>query len=189
MAMIDYGPLQGLIGCWEGASGMDVAPEDDGAEHNPYYETLTFEPCGDVSNADSQTLVVLRYHQVVKRQSNHEVFHDQVGYWTWDSERGEITQSLSIPRAVCVLAGGAHSGRAEANGDWVFELRAKNGDPDWSVIESPFMRDQASTREYRIKLTLSADRLRYQQTTLVDIFGRCFEHTDENRLTRCSASA
>jgi hypothetical protein len=76
---IDYGPLTGLIGSWKGDKGMDVAPEPGGSEESPYWETIDFEAIGDVTNAESQTLTVLRYHQVVRRKSNDEIFHDQTG--------------------------------------------------------------------------------------------------------------
>lgn len=46
---IDQGPLTGRIGTWEGDKGLDVAPE----------------PAGQVTNADSEVLSVVRYHQVV----------------------------------------------------------------------------------------------------------------------------
>jgi hypothetical protein len=52
---IDYGPLAALVGTWQGDKGMDVAPEPDGTEENPYYETIVFEAAGDVSNAETQT--------------------------------------------------------------------------------------------------------------------------------------
>ena len=103
---IDYGPLAALIGTWHGDKGMDVSPEPDGSEDNPYYETLDFTPIGDVENAESQVLAILRYQQIVRRKSDDEVFHDQTGYWTWDAREGVVMQSLTIPRAVCVLAGG-----------------------------------------------------------------------------------
>jgi len=70
-AMIDYGPLTGLIGSWHGDKGMDVAPEPDGIEHNPYYETITFEAAGDVTNAEQQQLAVLFYRQQVSRTCRH----------------------------------------------------------------------------------------------------------------------
>lgn len=41
---IDYGPLAGLLGTWTGDEGMDLSPEPDGVERNPYHESLTFEP-------------------------------------------------------------------------------------------------------------------------------------------------
>ena len=41
-----YGPLTGQIGTWNGDKGMDIAPEPDGTEHNPYYETITYTAIG-----------------------------------------------------------------------------------------------------------------------------------------------
>ena len=69
---VDYGPLAGLVGTWKGDKGMDISPEPDGTEENPYYETIEFDAAGDVTNAESQTLAIVRYHQVVKRKSNDE---------------------------------------------------------------------------------------------------------------------
>ena len=102
----DYGPLAELIGVWEGDKGLDVAPEPDGVENNPFYETITFTAGGDVTNAESQVLTLLHYHQIVKRKSNDKVFHDETGYWMWDAERKLLMHSLSIPRAVSLIAGG-----------------------------------------------------------------------------------
>src|SRR5262252_2451916 len=103
---IDYGPLTRLIGTWRGDRGMDVAPDPDGTEENPYFETIEFTPFGDVTNANTEILVGLRYHQTVSRKSTKLPFHDQVGYWTWNAATGEVIQSLLIPRVVAVLAGG-----------------------------------------------------------------------------------
>ena len=63
---IDYGPLAGLAGVWRGDKGMDVAPDPDGREENPYFEIITFTPIGDVTNANRQVLVAVRYHQAVR---------------------------------------------------------------------------------------------------------------------------
>ncbi|MFK5921403.1 MAG: heme-binding beta-barrel domain-containing protein [Verrucomicrobiota bacterium] len=178
---IDYGPLAGLIGTWKGSRGLDVSPEPDDTEINPYYETITFEAAGDVDNAESQKLIVVRYHQVVQRKSNDEVFHDQVGHWMWDSKTGIVMQSLSIPRGVCLVAGG----EATSDGDTVtLSVAAKLGDPDWGIVESPFMRDNASTLAYTHKIIISPDRLSYDQLTLLDIYGRRFDHTDKSMLSK-----
>ncbi len=174
---IDYGPLQALIGVWKGNRGLDVAPEPDGAEDNPYYETITFEPVGDVKNAGSQHLVVIGYHQVVRRISDDEVFHDQRGYWIWDAERQTVMHSLMIPRGVAVLAGGHAK-------DGVFDVSAKEGATDWGIVQSPFMRDHARTIEFTQRMEVSGEKLSYSQTTMLDIYGKVFEHTDRNELTR-----
>ncbi len=178
---LNYGPLAGLIGAWAGDKGEDIAPEPEGEENNPYYETIVFEAIGDVTNAESQRLVVLHYRQIVSRQSDKKVFHDETGYWMWDAERDRVMHSLSIPRAVTLLAGG--KARKEA-GATVLEVSAKLGDSDWGIIQSPFMRDNAKTTAFAHTINVSSNELIYAQTTMLDIYGRSFEHTDKNVLTR-----
>ncbi len=78
---VDYGPLALLPGTWEGNSGMDVAPETDGSEQNPFDERIFFEAVGNVTNAELQVLAAVRYHQVISRKSNDQVFHNETGYW------------------------------------------------------------------------------------------------------------
>jgi len=169
---IDYGPLTALIGVWKGEKGMDVAPEPDGTENNPYYETLTFTAIGDVTNAESQTLSVLHYRQIVQRQSNDEVFHDETGYWMWDPREKIVMHSLTIPRAVCVLAGAKYSGARDADGSVVIEVAASLGDENWQIIQSPFMQNNASTTAFRQTITAGNGKLTYSQTTMVDIYGK-----------------
>ena len=183
-ADVDYGPLSQLIGSWAGDKGLDIAPDPDGKEENPYYETIVFEACGDAQNAESQTLAVVRYLQIVRRKSDDKVFHDQTGYWMWDAAKGVIMQSLVIPRAVCVLAGGKHSGTLQPGAGTVLTVGAKLGDPDWGIVQSPFMRDNASTLSFTHDLKVSDRKLSYFETTVVDIYGQPFEHTDKNELTR-----
>ena len=181
---IDYGPLTELIGIWQGDKGMDVAPEPDGSENNPYYETITFSAIGDVTNAESQTLSVLHYRQIVQRKSNDEVFHDETGYWMWDADAQIIMHSLTIPRAVSVLAGGNHNGQSTGEGDFVLEVSAGHNNKDWQIIQSPFMRDNARTTGFHHRIIVGNGKLSYSETTTVDIYGKAFEHTDQNKLIR-----
>lgn len=181
---VDFGPLLGLVGTWTGDKGIDVAPEPDGSEDNPYYETIIFEAVGDVTNAEKQVLAVVSYHQVVRRKSNDEVFHDEVGYWMWDAATGTIMQSLIIPRAVGLLAGGEYAGAFDAASGITLQVAARLNDPDWGIVQSPFMRDNASTVEFRHDITFDANRMSYSETTVLDIYGRTFDHTDDNELVR-----
>lgn len=181
----DYGPLAALIGTWQGEHGTDVSPEPGGSEENPYYETIVFEAAGDVTNAETQTLAIVRYHQVVTRKSDDEVFHDQIGYWTWDPATRTIAQSVNIPRVVAVLAGGTFEANDGGSGI-VLDVRATKGDPDWGIIESPFMRDRASTLVFEHRVEVRGDCMSYRETTSLDIYGRRFDHTDANELTRTS---
>lgn len=179
---VDYGPLACLIGSWSGDSGMDVAPEPDADEHNPYFETIRFEAAGDVTNAEEQTMSVVRYHQQVSRQSNKKVFHDQVGYWLWEAATGKVVQTLSIPRAVALLAGGSSK---HENGKTILSVQASEHEGDWNITQSPFMRDNARTVAYRLSMVIENASMSYEQTTFLNIYGKqSYEHTDRNDLSR-----
>ena len=181
---VDYGPLTKLIGTWKGDKGTDIAPEPDGQENTPYYETIVFSAIGTVDNAETQVLAVLHYRQIVQRKSNDEVFHDETGYWMWDAANGTIMHSLTIPRGVCVLAGGKHNGVADADGNFVLEVKAGIDDKNWSVVQSPFMQENARTTSFSHRITVDDTRMQYCETTMLEIYGRSFEHTDENTLSR-----
>ena len=184
LKIVDYGPLAELIGTWYGDRGMDVAPEPDGEASSPYFETICFEAGGDVTNAEAQVLAVVPYRQVVSRKSTGEVFHHELGYWLWDAVAGILMHSLQIPRAVALIAGGRHTGSAAADGSTVLEVRAALGDADWGIVQSPFMRDKARTTAFSHRITVRGERLSYEETTVVEIYGRAFEHTDGNELVR-----
>lgn len=179
---INYGPLQGLIGSWKGDRGIDVAPEPDGTERSPYYETLDFEAAGDVDNAETQVLSIVRYHHKVFRKSNDEQFHDQLGYFTWDAATQIITHSFVIPRGVAIVSGGKVSD--ENNGKITMVLKAADGDPDYGISQAPFMRDHAKTTSYQITLELEQDNLSYEQITMLDIYRGEFKHLDKSQLIR-----
>ncbi|MEH6542674.1 MAG: heme-binding beta-barrel domain-containing protein [Porticoccaceae bacterium] len=181
---VNYGPLTELIGVWHGDKGHDVSPEPDGIENSPYYETITFAAAGDVTNAESQLLTALHYRQIVQRKSNDEIFHDQTGYWIWDAERGMVMHSLTIPRAVSVLAGGIFNGKENEDGKIVLEVSASLDDKNWKIIQSPFMQENASTTKFDQTLIIGNGKLSYSQTMVLDIYGRIFEHTDKNELLR-----
>ena len=161
--------------------GQRGAPEPGGDEHNPYYETITFEATGSVTNAESQQLAILRYHQLVTRKSNDEVFHDQVGFWLWDAAGGTVTETFTIPRGVAVVATGSAAPVAQGE-EVVLSVAA---DADAGIAQSPFMQEQARTTGFTHTLTVRGDKLTYQQTTLLDIYGRRgYAHSDENALSR-----
>lgn len=179
---VDFGPLKELIGVWKGEDGVDVAPEPDGAETNPYFETITYSAVGGVTNAESQNLAAVHYRQIVQRKSDGKVFHDETGYWMWDREAETVMHSLVIPRAVCVLAGGRYTGKKDAEGRTIIEVAAKITGDSWKIIQSPFMQENASTTEFRQKVVVGSGKLSYSETTMVDIYGKMFEHTDQNEL-------
>ena len=181
---LDYGPLKYLIGTWVGNKGLDIAPEPDGTENNPYYETIVFTAADDVANAEEQVITAIHYRQIVQRKSNDKIFHDETGYWMWDAEAGIVMHSLTIPRGVCVLAGGKYNKEKDSENTACIEVNAKLNDKEWGIIQSPFMQEKASTREFSQQLKVSEEKLSYSQTTILDIYGKTFEHTDNNELLR-----
>jgi hypothetical protein len=182
---IDYGPLAALVGVWKGDKGVDRAPEPDGEERSPFYETISFETAGDVTNAEQQTLSVVRYHQVVSRKSNDEVFHDQVGYWLWDPADGTIVETFTIPRGVAVVAGGSLGRPASLDQELVFEVNADAASPEFGIVQAPFMFKQAKTTAFTHTLTVKGDEMQYSEITYLDIYDKTgYEHKDVNTLQR-----
>ncbi len=175
---VDFGPLQDLIGTWKGEKGVDISPEPDDTERNPYYETIVFSEVGDLDNAESEHLIAIHYHQIVSRKSNDKVFHNQTGYWIWKPATNEIMHSVAIPRGVCVLACGQY--QTLDDGGWVFEVSTEGEFP--AVAESLFMNQNATTKSFSMKLQLVNGELSYQMSTMLDIYGREFDHKDMNRL-------
>lgn len=180
MAEVKYGPLAALMGTWKGTKGLDVAPEPEGEERTPYYETLIFTPVGDVTNAESQLLAVVHYRQQVFKQSNHEVIHDETGYWMWDEQQQTLMHSLLIPRGVSVLAGGVYT--EHDSGAIELEVKAYDQSSEWPISQSVFMQQKARTVSYYQKIVIENERLSYQQTMMLDIYGKSFEHVDSNQL-------
>ena len=161
-----------------------MAPEKEGLEENPYYETITFSAIGNVTNAESQILAAVHYRQIVQRKSNDQIFHDETGYWMWDAQVNVVMHSLNIPRAVSLLAGGVYNDEKSAEGSVLIKVSAALNDKDWQIIQSPFMRDNACTKEFHHQINISNGKLLYKETTMVEIYGKVFEHTDQNELIR-----
>lgn len=178
---VNYGPLTGLVGNWSGNKGKDVSPEPDGSELNDFYETITFTQAGELSNAESQQLSAVHYQLMVKRISNDKIIHQETGYWMWEQDSNSVMHSLVIPRGVCVLAGGSYT---DENEQITFNVQAMLEDENWQLIQSPFMAQNAKMESYDQQVILSGDKLFYKQTMALDIYGRKFDHTDQNTLTR-----
>lgn len=182
---INYGPLAALIGEWKGDKGVDRAPEPDGEERNPYYETIVFEAAGDVTNAEEQVLAIVHYKQVVQRKSNDEVFHHQVGYWLWDSADDTIVETFTIPRAVAVVAGGNLGQPENLADELVFAVSADASSSEYGIVQAPFMYNKAKTTAFTHTLTVMGDQMRYSETTVLDIYDKTsYDHTDVNTLYR-----
>jgi methylamine---glutamate N-methyltransferase subunit C len=180
---INYGPLAAMIGTWEGDKGLDIAPEPDGKAESPYFETITFEAGGDLTNANEQKLVIVIYHQIVSRKADGKVFHHQMGYWNWDAATGVIMQSVTIPRAVTLIAGGTYPLQKAYSGPIKLSVKSAENS-EWGIAQSPYMAAKARTTFFSHDLTVDGDLLTYFETTRLDIYGKIFDHTDGNSLKR-----
>jgi hypothetical protein len=89
--------------------------------------------------------------------------------------------SLTIPRGVGLLAGGTSK---KTDNGVVLEVSASEDDEDWQIVQSPFMLQNARTVEFRQSINVTDDRLSYKETTILEIYGKHFEHTDENEMVR-----
>ena len=178
---VDYGPLFQLLGQWWGDRGLNLSPEPDGEDKNAYYDEIEFAPAGAAENAEEQKLVCVQYRQLVRKRKNGKIFHDQIGHWMFEPSTGLLMHSLSIPRGVCVLAGGSISDEGAGHR---FNVSATAGDETFGVVQSPFMVEKAKTTAFSMSLLVDGDELSYREVTSLDIYGRAFEHVDEATLQR-----
>ena len=179
---VDYGPLAQLLGKWVGNKGLDNAPDSSASpDLSPFSDELTFTLSGPSENAEDQQLVSIRYHHVVRKLENGHIFHDQIGHWIYEEKTNQIMHSLTIPRAVCLLAGGEYQ---ERDGVSLFEVEARAGSNTFGIIQSPFMLEKATTKAFKMNLSVKGNELKYREITSLHIYGKDFDHVDESTLSR-----
>jgi hypothetical protein len=179
---IDYGPLAQLIGKWIGTKGLDRAPDINAEpDEHTYTDELTFSVAGAAENAEEQELVAIKYHHVVRKNENGLIFHDQIGHWLYEPATGLIMHSLTIPRGVCVLAGGQIS---KTDIETTFSVNAEAGSETFGIIQSPFMLEKAKTTAFSMQMTFTENQLSYKQITSLFIYGKDFKHVDQSVLQR-----
>ncbi len=179
---IKQNPLNGLIGVWKGDKGTDLAPKPEEDETNAYYETLVIEAIDmEISNAEEQELTAVRYHQTVHEKETDEMSHSETGFWIWNNNSNSIMCAFSIPRGVSLLCGGIYE---DLNGELSFKVSAQTNDPNWGIVQSPFMKEKARTLAFKRELKLLGNTLSYEQETTVEIYGKTFAHRDNNTLTK-----
>ena len=100
----------------------------------------------------------------------------------WDKKQNEVIQSIAIPRAVCLMAAG--SATTQDNGDIIINVKTDEEGNEWGILQAPFMHKKAKTTSFKQTMTIKGDTLHYNETTMVDIYGKSFEHTDTNTLTK-----
>jgi len=177
----NLGPLTGLAGIWEGASGEDIHPAAEGVERQTFVERYELQPIDRQTNGP-QLLYGLRYHTHIVKPGEVETFHDQVGYWLWEPATGTIFHTLAIPRAQVAMAVGHAAPDART-----FRLEAARGSLGNDIISNPFLEHAFQTTRWTIEVTMHADGTwSYEQDTVLVVPGLAapFHHTDRNTLRR-----
>ena len=178
----NLGPLTPLVGVWEGDEGEDIAPSGGrGTETNKFRERITFEPLGPVRNHE-QVLYGLRYSTTAWPLGSEEAFHEELGYWLWDSQGKQVLRCFIVPRGVTLIAGGTVAPEAKS-----FELSADVGSETYGICSNIFLDEEFKTVRYELKVTINDDQsFSYEEDTQLKIKGQTglFHHTDENTLKK-----
>jgi len=176
------GPLQPLVGTWEGEGGVDVSFHHEEGETGTtaYRERVTFSPFGPVDNG-TQCLYGLDYRMAAWRDDEEDPFHTEIGYWLWDAATGEIMRCFSIPRGIVVIAGGTAAADATS-----FTLKAANGDGQYAIGEGSYLHAHASSVTYEVTVTVGDGEWSYEEMSMLkmDEFPDLFPHSDRCSLTR-----
>jgi hypothetical protein len=183
--IVNLGPLAALVGEWEGDQGVDVAPSKGGAVATKYREKASFVAIGPVNNGP-QTLYGLRYATTAWPIGSDEAFHEEVGYWLWDANAGQVMRCFIVPRGVNVLAGGHCAADAK-----VLSMAADVASAVFGISSNPFLDQAFKTMRYTLEVTMHDDGcFSYAEDTHLKLQQQAdiFHHTDANTLHRVPSS-
>ena len=177
----NLGPLAALAGIWEGDKGIDISRVHSKETETKFREKILFEPLGPVTNGP-QVLYGLRYSTTCWRLGEEAPFHEEVGYWLWDSGRKQVLRSFTVPRGVVINAGGD----AEADSR-SFHLSAEVGSETYGILSNKYLDESYKTRKYLLDVTIHDDgSFSYKEDTQlwIPINQAIFHHTDQNTLQK-----
>jgi hypothetical protein len=181
----ELGPLQGLVGEWEGDEGFDEAYAnlENKVVETPFRERTTFSPFGPVENG-RQVLYGLDYRTAAWRADEVDPFHTEVGYWLWDAADGQVMRCFMIPRGSTVLAGGPASAT-----DTSFVLKAVVGSEVYGILSNRFLAEAARAVRYEATVTVGDGTFSYAEQTEIEHkrLDKILIHTDRNTLHRVGA--
>lgn len=181
----NLGPLAALAGNWKGDSGVDTSRIHSKETVTKFREEAEFVPVGPVNNGP-QKLYGLRYSMTAWPLSDDgdsdDAFHEELGYWLWDKEHGQVLKTLMVPRGVTVNAGGCVEEDAKS-----FRLEAECGSETYGIMSNKFLDETYKTRSYSIDVNVHDDgSFSYKQDTQlwIPVNKAIFHHTDENTLKK-----
>lgn len=177
----NLGPLAGLVGTWEGDKGIDIARVKSKETETKFREKTVFEPLGPVGNGP-QELYGLRYSMTAWRLGEDDPFHEELGYWLWDSGNKQVMRCFMVPRGVLVNAGGDVEPGAKS-----FHLEAEVGSETYGVLSNKYLDESYKTMKYLLDVEIHNDgSFSYKEDTQlwIPINKAIFHHTDENTLQK-----
>ena len=177
----NLGPLAPLAGTWESDQGVDTSRIKSKETVTKYRERAVFEPVGPVNNGP-QKLYGLRYAMTAWPLGSDDAFHEELGYWLWDKENGQVLKTLMVPRGVTVNAGGCVK-----EDDKSFRLEAECGSETYGIMSNKFLDETYKTRYYSVDVTINDDgSYSYDQDTQlwIPVNQAIFHHTDRNTLKK-----
>lgn len=176
------GPLEPLVGTWEGEGGVDFSfhHEEGESADTVYRERLTFSPFGPVDNG-SQKLDGLDYRMAAWRNDEDDPFHTEVGYWLWCADSKTVMRAFMVPRGTVVLAAATAEPDARE-----FTFTAELGDPVYGILENKYLSTNASTVRYECVVKIGDGTFTYDEVSVLKMkeFDELFNHTDKNALRK-----
>lgn len=182
------GPLEQLLGYWEGNVGVDLSyhnKEDETAETG-YFEKARFTPIPIVENGQ-QTMHGLNYEMTAWRHGEEHLdpFHDEVGYLLWEPSTSTVLRCFAVPRGLAILA--AATATPEST---TLSFAATPGDPTFGLLQNKYLGQRAKTggtftSEYVISADGTFSYTSDLEMTLAAI-NLTMHHTDRNTLHRTS---
>jgi hypothetical protein len=179
----NLGPLAPLAGTWKGDAGIDFSRIHSKETETKFREEITFRPLGPVNNGP-QKLYGLGYTMNAFRLGEDDGFHEETGYWLWDSANKQVLRCFMVPRGVIINAGGTVEADAKS-----FHLEAESDSETYGILSNKFLNETYKTKKYTLDVTVNNDgTFSYDETThlWIPVNGAIFEHTDQNTLSKVS---
>ncbi len=183
--MSELGPLEPLLGTWEGNIGVDLSyhnKEDETAE-TTYFERAWFERIPIVENGH-QSMHGLNYKMTAWRHGEEEMdpFHDEVGYLLWEESTKQVLRCFAVPRGIAILAGGTAEPDART-----LDFKATPGEPCYGLVQNLYLQDKARCGLFASSFMFNDDGSFSYTSDLVltlTATGDEMHHTDRNTLTK-----
>lgn len=181
--MSELGPLEPLLGKWEGNVGVDLSyhnKEDETAETG-YFEKAWFKPIPIVENG-KQSMHGLNYEMTAWRHGEEAMdpFHDEVGYLLWEEATHQVMRCFAVPRGIAILAGGTAQPDAKA-----LTFRAESGSLTYGLVQNKYLADRAVCGVLESTFTFNDDgTFSYTSDLTLKLAstGSDMHHTDRNTL-------